>query len=135
MLTSDKVGTDGRTIQAGKLYQIKSNKTDKWLDAVSSVDSVASAGWSINSVQAATGSMVMLGGELYDLAQDATLLYLTEKDGKLTVTEGPALVPHTAGNKVLAHRNDDGAITDLIVLLDGDNAALDITAAIAFGVK
>ena len=135
VLTSDKVGTDGRTIQAGKLYQIKSNKTDKWLDAVASVDSVASAGWSINSVQAATGSMVMLGGELYDLAQDATLLYLTEKDGKLTVTEGPALVPHTAGNKVLAHRNDDGAITDLIVLLDGDNAALDITAAIAFGVK
>jgi len=28
-----------------------------------------------------------------------------------------------------------GRITDLIVLLDGDKAALDITAAIAFGVK
>jgi len=135
VLTSDKVGTDGRTIQAGKLYQIKSNKTDRWLDALTPVDSAASAGWSINTVQAATGSMIMLGGELYDLASDAALVYLTQKDDGLALTAGPDLVPHTAGNKVLVHRDSAGRITDLIVLLDGDKAALDITAAIAFGVK
>lgn len=134
-LTSNLVGTNGAPIRAGSLYRIMENSTDLWLDTLETVDSAAQAGWSINTIQAATGGMVMLGGELYDLAEGTAPIYLTQEAGTLTLADGPELIPHTAGNKVVIHRDDKGQVTDLLILLDGHQAALDITAAIAFGVK
>ena len=107
---------DKNDIAANNLYTVKSTSKETWL--------TNAANWNEDTISASTGSAVVIGGKMIDVAADAVVVYLkeTSTNNKYEKVAGPATIPFN-GDVYYTLKSDK--VNQMIVVVEKDNKIVD----------